>query len=134
MPSPGVPRAAKGGGMTRAPTSYCGDTSADHRSTRCRPCLRIRMRRWRAQRRAANPPVRPRCALCGKGWDVVPVYRYPLVRNIRGINSNRCIGSLALCDPCVVEYATPSPSYMKAHGLTKREWRRSYMPRERAAA
>ena len=103
----------------RAATTYCGETGPDHRSTKCKPCLRIRMKAWRARRRASRPPVGPWCVFCGIGrgnTQKIGVYRYPLVRNIAKLRSNRCIGSLAICDRCVVEYATPSPSYIKANG------------------
>lgn len=103
----------------RGATSWCGVTAEDHRSTKCKDCLRLRMKAWRAKRRATRPLTGPSCVLCGitRGNTLgIPVYRYPLVRNIQAIGSNRCIGSIPMCDPCVAEYATPSPSYIRANG------------------
>lgn len=59
-----------------------------------------------------KPRKRPHavCALCsitaGNGAGV-KVFRYPLVRGVSvdGRRTSRCIGSLALCDRCVIEHA-----------------------------
>ena len=80
---------------------------------------------WRATHPRTPKRPAPICAFCGlsRGNSLgIGVYRYPLVRCVFPIRSNRCIGSLSLCDRCVVDYAAPSPSYVRANG---RGWGRA---------
>jgi hypothetical protein len=82
-------------------------------------------RRWRAKQEPKFIPAT--CATCGLHGDNrqgVKVYRYPLLRKVprHEKHSSTNIGSLALCDRCVVELATPSPSYLRRNpdGFGKR--------------
>lgn len=97
---------------------WCGSTDPEHRVMRCHECQRIRMKDYRS-RLARGPADNPACAMCGvcrSNEAGVGVFRYPLIRNVPRLHSNRCIGSIAICDRCVVEYAAPSPTYVRANG------------------
>jgi len=97
----------------------CGSEDPEHRVDGCRPCKNQRQREWR-EKAGINHPDRVPCVMCGiaKGnSQKIPVTRYPLIRHIKKLHSNRCIGSLALCDVCVADNARPSPSYVRRHGV-----------------
>lgn len=123
-------------------TARCGSRDPKHVGRRCRNCKSLYNRAYRLKTRAQrlleprgvrlelNPAV---CAFCdlARGNSLgIPVYRYPLERTIypNGVKRTASIASIGLCDQCVVKHTQPSPSYMRAHGLTKREW-----PARRAA-
>jgi hypothetical protein len=123
-------------------TNRCGSTDPMHVARRCRQCKSIYNRSYRLARKAQyqlrpvgvrlelNPAVCAFCGLARGNSQRIPVYRYPLERTIypNGVKRTASIASIGLCDECLIQNTQPSPSYMRAHGLSRREW-----PAKRAA-
>jgi len=53
------------------------------------------------------------CSIAAQNSLGVKVLRYPLLRHIDkgGRHTSVCIGSMALCDECVVEHGVVKPEY-----------------------
>ena len=108
----------------------CGSTDPNHLARGCKDCKRIYNRRTRpVEVRREAPP----CFSCGliRGNALgVKVYTYPLMRTVYAGTKKRSVyvAGITICDECVMLHAKPSPSYMRANGLTEREW-----PNRRAA-
>ena len=110
----------------------CGSTDPEHRVLGCRPCKRI----YNARHVVGADAVRrelPPCFSCGiiRGNTLkVPVFTYSLFRTVYTDGKKRSLhfAALTICDECIVRHAVPSPSYMRANGLTERRW-----PSKRAA-
>jgi hypothetical protein len=96
-------------------TARCGSNDKEHRVRTCRPCDRIYKRRSLE----GAPPYRHRtradaavCVVCGvtagNSGDI-PVHRYSLKRWAR--DKARWIGSLGICDPCLIERGELKPEY-----------------------
>ncbi len=100
----------------------CGSTDPEHRARRCRECKRIYARRFASGesrflgKRIPNPATCVLCDLTAGNSQRIKVLRYPLLRHIdkNGRHTSVCIGSLALCDRCIVEYATVKEQYLPA--------------------
>ena len=92
----------------RRHAAYCGSIDPRHSIRGCRDCRRISKKR-RAQ---GLPPIIRDPAVCvfcnlAQGNSLgVKVIRYPLLRHIDkgGRHTSVCIGSLALCDDCVMQH------------------------------
>lgn len=92
-------------------TARCGSISPAHRAKDCRPCQAI----YRHRERSGAPKYGERylargarCAFCGLAAgnsQGVRVYRYTLRRsvNVNGLRTSRALGSVGICDVCVVE-------------------------------
>lgn len=99
-------------------TARCGSNDPAHRVKQCRACdhiYKLRYKngapRYRIRARANSA----QCAICGitagNSADV-PVYRYPLKRWFS--RKMRWIGSVGLCDPCIVATAELRPEFRRA--------------------
>ena len=98
--------------MTRA-MSRCGSIDPDHVARRCKACKAVYNKRWASQgpvlqRIHRNPAA---CVFCGiwQGNDAgVKVLRYPLLRHWDkgGRHTSFTIGSMPMCDRCVMEHGT----------------------------
>lgn len=108
--------------MTQRITGRCGSTDPAHVARRCRDCKSVYNKRWKS-----NAPFLPRlirgdiaeCRFCGLSADNtagVKVLRYPLLRHIDkgGRHTSVCIGSLPICDRCVVEQGNVKAEYVPA--------------------
>lgn len=89
--------------MRRIPA--CGSIDPRHRARQCRPCHRVY--KGRAPHKGHRSPAS--CVFCGlaQGNSLgVKVLRYPLLRHIDkgGRHTSVCIGSMGMCDPCVLEH------------------------------
>lgn len=96
----------------------CGSTDPAHAARRCRPCKSIYQRRHRdgirdGTYRVPNPATCALCDLTAGNSQKIKVLRYPLLRHIDkgGRHTSVCIGSLALCDRCVLEYGAIKEQY-----------------------
>lgn len=95
----------------RSPRKYCGNEDPRHRSTGCLDCQRIRQAERRARIRAGRPLNGPSCCLCGitrGNSQLIKVYRYSLLRAVKAPHTkggwtNRQVGSLPVCDRCLIE-------------------------------
>jgi hypothetical protein len=100
-------------------TARCGSNDVNHRAKGCRACDRLYKRRAKSgappfsMRVRANPAT---CAICGivagNSRDL-PVYRYPLKRWVKG-RENTWIGSVGLCDACLLDHAEVKPQFRRA--------------------
>jgi len=92
-------------------TARCGSFSPEHRAETCKACQRIYRQR---ERDGASKfgmrylAVGAECSFCGltAGNSLkVRVYRYTLRRsvNIGGKRTSRALGSIGICDRCIVE-------------------------------
>lgn len=89
--------------MKRIPA--CGSIDPRHQSRTCTPCHRV----YKGRKPYQGNLDPASCAFCGiaQGNSLrVKVLRYPLLRHIDkgGRHTSVCIGSMAMCDPCVMEY------------------------------
>lgn len=103
----------------RLRVAACGRRAIDgHHTAKCRECRSIYNRRWRDRVGYKRfPAVCVMCGLNARNSQDIPVYRYPLLRKPGGKNRRSfVIASIGLCDTCVIEHATPSPSYIRANG------------------
>jgi len=96
----------------------CGSTDPAHAARRCRPCKSIYQRRHRegirdGTHRVKNPATCKLCDLVAGNSQKIKVLRYPLLRHIDkgGRHTSVCIGSLPLCDRCVIEYGNIKEQY-----------------------
>ena len=99
--------------MTRRSAARCGSIDPEHVARRCLQCKRIYARRYAR----GDPPFAriirgeiAECSFCGLNADnasQVKVLRYPLLRHMdrNGRHTSVCIGSLSICDRCVIEHA-----------------------------
>lgn len=87
----------------------CGSIDPAHRSRECSDCRRI----YKHRHLTGLPPLRRNpavCVFCGLAAGnsmKVKVLRYPLLRHIdaNGRHTSVCIGSMGMCDRCVMEHA-----------------------------
>ena len=89
----------------------CGSTSPEHRSAKCPDCRRIYKQRHRQgglPRLIRDPAMCVFCGLAAGNSLGVKVLRYPLLRHIDriGRHTSVCIGSMGMCDRCVLEHGT----------------------------
>ena len=89
--------------MKRIPA--CGSIDPRHRSRLCTPCHRV----YKGRAPYAGHKAAASCVFCGlaQGNSLkVKVLRYPLLRHIDkgGRHTSVCIGSMPMCDPCVMEH------------------------------
>jgi len=92
-------------------TARCGSTKESHRADACSKCNRIYYDRERSgaprfgQRMLARGATCAFCGLVAGNSRGVRVYRYTLRRsvNVKGKRTSRALGSVGLCDLCVVE-------------------------------
>jgi hypothetical protein len=86
----------------------CGSTAPEHRSRTCSGCRRIyKSRHLQGLPRLIRYPAM--CVFCGLAAGnslKVKVLRYPLLRHIEkaGRHTSVCIGSMGICDRCVIEH------------------------------
>lgn len=125
-------------------TPHCGSTDPTHVSRRCKGCKAVYNKRWASrgpvlQRIYRNPAKCVFCGLQAGNSAGVKVLRYPLLRHIDtgGRHTSVCIGSMAMCDRCVVENGKLNGK-VRINGtgaLERDDGLRSYdgMPLERAS-
>lgn len=98
-------------------TARCGSNDPEHRAKTCRACDRLYKRRYKAgqprfrYRVTANAATCRFCGLVAGNSMNIPVYRYPLKRHVFGVKQQAWIGTLGLCDRCIVDNAELKPKY-----------------------
>lgn len=107
------------------PMTRCGSIDLAHRTARCAPCKAIYNASYR--KGAATPRALAQCAMCGltRGNTAnVHVRRYALIRSFihgGGRKTSVCIGSLGMCDRCVVDNAKLSDKVRVNAGAVERD-------------
>ena len=90
--------------MKRIPA--CGSIDPKHRSKACSACTRVYKGRDPYQGRL-SPAACVFCGIAQRNSLGVHVIRYPLIRHFgrNGRHTSVCIGSMPMCDDCVMENA-----------------------------
>lgn len=101
--------------MTQA---RCGSTDPIHVARRCKGCKAVYNKRWAEGnpipiRLVRNPAECVFCGLCANNSAGFKVLRYPLLRHWDkgGRHTSFCVGSMAICDRCVMEYGKIKPEF-----------------------
>jgi hypothetical protein len=104
-------------------TARCGSTDPTHRARQCKECVRLYNAAYKSGLRFArvafgrNPAQCVVCGLTAGNSMNVKVRRYPLLRSYNKPDRRRAsfvLGSIGLCDRCIVESAELKPQYRRA--------------------
>ena len=106
----------------RAPR--CGSTNPEHRARGCVECRRVYNREYKSGKRfdrvpfGMPPATCSFCSIVAGNSAGVKVLRYPLTRHTKknGKHTSHSIGSIALCDRCILEHGKIHDRYRPEPG------------------
>ena len=99
-------------------SARCGSRNPDHIARRCAACKKVYRKRYRdgaplLARHYVNPAVCAFCGIAAGNSSNIATYRYPLIRHVYrdGRQTSRVVGSIGLCDRCLLSGGHVSPRY-----------------------